>query len=468
MTPRMSTVALSAMAELFRVRELQITRTGGSPLSRLPLDFSVLTTAAPILYSLSIVVPDLLQHPLSEGLEASVLPETLFDGVAPRLRRVELVKCHLRWNSPLLVNLTHLKIHSSTTTDNRPTISELLMVLENMPELETLDLEDSLPSMPVGSTTLSSPTRVVEFPRMSRLQLADATLECANLLNYISLPSTTAIKIRCKRNTNSDFSALFSALPQGHFSAASSKGNPGKPLKTLSIECTFKSVSVKGWTGIVSSEFKAYHPLDVPHLDLEFELQAYSAVSSKRVMTSACRALQLVDLRMLYVYQVDTAMQTSDWVDMFGTMPKLRNICLNGSSHSFVNALREGAVVNYKKRAPPSPKAEGRQLRSMTSRPNGGLFFPALRYLTLVNTDFEEVGVNDFENLMDCLMERCERKMELWKLTLEECIHLSWDDVEQLRDIVVDVDWDEFESTQSDDEDIHPDFLSNSLYDDYW
>jgi len=337
-----------------------------------------------------------------------------------------------------------------------------------MPELETLDLDESLPNIPAGTTTLSSPTRVIEFPRMSRLQLADGTLECANLLNHVSLLPTAAIKIRCKRNNSSDFSALFSALPQAHFSAASSKGNPGKPLKTLSVECNFKSVSLKGWTGIVSSEFKAYHPLDVPHLDLEFEMQAYSAVSSKRVMTSACRALQLVDLRMLYVFQVDTAMRSSDWVDMFGTAPKLRSICLNGSSLSFIQALREDVVVDGKKRVPPSPNTEGRQLRSMKARPIGGLFFPALRYLTLVNTDFEETE-NDLENLLDCLMERCERKMELWKLTLEECIHLSWEDVEELMEVVVDVDWDEFEDRLSDDEDLHPDFYTaNPFYEGQW
>jgi len=68
--------------------------------------------------------------------------------------------------------------------------------------------------------------------------------------------------------------------------------------------------------------------------------------------------------------------------------------------------------------------------------------FPALECLSFVKGLFES---DTLEILQDCLMERCERNAEILKLEFLDCCELFCSDVKSLREIVVDVEWDEVE-----------------------
>jgi hypothetical protein len=145
-------------------------------------------------------------------------------------------------------------------------------------------------------------------------------------------------------------------------------------------------------------------------------------------------------MRLSFLTQLQISLATADyidpqtWVKTFGTLPLLNRVCVRGSSpHSFLNALV------YKTKA-----AE----KSETTYHN--VSFPKLRHIDLEDTNF---GVNLYpryttlsyisvDNLLDCLMERYERKAEVDVLRLNDCNFVSHDVVVRLREVVVDVSWD--------------------------
>src|SRR6202012_12162 len=86
----------------------------------------------------------------SQGARVYV-PDTLFDGTAPRLSRLELRKCGISWRSPFLKGLRHLKISDQTPyADARPSLPVWLDVLGEMPQLNTLTLNSASPIAPPG------------------------------------------------------------------------------------------------------------------------------------------------------------------------------------------------------------------------------------------------------------------------------------------------------------------------------
>jgi hypothetical protein len=116
------------------------------------------------------------------------------------------------------------------------------------------------------------------------------------------------------------------------------------------------------------------------------------------------------------------------WVKTFGRLPLLNRVCVQGfTSHSFFEALV------YKTQA-----AE----KSETAYRN--VSFPRLRHIDLEDTGFcaTDPESSYVDNLLDCLMERYERKAEILVLRLNGCFYISSNDVERLEEVVVDVIWD--------------------------
>ena len=109
------------------------------------------------------------------------LPSDLFAHQAPKLRHVTLADCTVPWNSPLFRDLTHLDICIPTVKPaapsdllSIPTLKRLLDILEAMPSLQVLALENCLPR---PEPTASS--RVVPLRHISKLSLNGSASEIA-------------------------------------------------------------------------------------------------------------------------------------------------------------------------------------------------------------------------------------------------------------------------------------------------
>ncbi|KAJ7836527.1 hypothetical protein B0H13DRAFT_2106817 [Mycena leptocephala] len=432
MTPRMVNTVHSSLGQISRIGELDV-RTG----SRSVPEILNLTHTAPYLHSLSLASPGYAQE------EHFTLPDTFLNGDAPRLRKLELTRFFLPWDSPLLSNLFHLKIQNPGPTA-RPSMTELIEALERMPLLETLELDNALPQLSADVSSLSVPTARTALSHLKRIVIANVSaLECADTLNHLSFDgSSPTMKISCvaENSTLADFSALISALSNVQSAATT------RHLRSLFVNIGFGGMTIRAWSCFVQT---GDHPRGRAFLDFDFKWLRFMRDESEELMASTCKSLPLRGLRGLSLSTDIHEIETKTWIRTFADLPALFTVRLHGQSTQFIAALGRTASLR----------------RPRAASVSGGLFFPALRNLIFEDTDFADPVLDQLE---DALMERCERKQDLWSLTLQDCSRLRHEEVERLENIVPEVVWDGMELGFTDDESEvdseYGDFYSSGLF----
>ena len=114
--------------------------------------------------------------------------------IAPKLRRSELIHCHTDWKVFYSVGALTSLVLKDIPVSSRPSVENILYVLQSMNRLETLVLIHALPELPMTVRTLPPPQDIVpvRLERLFHLSLMGFVLDCANLMRYFILP-------RCRR-----------------------------------------------------------------------------------------------------------------------------------------------------------------------------------------------------------------------------------------------------------------------------
>jgi hypothetical protein len=360
---------------------------------------------APLLQSLHLENPLPIRVPDNKF----TLPETLL--VSNRLQRLELVHCNMSWNSPILRNLVHMKLHNTSP----PTITELLEALERMPLLETLDLNGSLPVVSSDSFRPLEIKRIVHLSHLETLRLSSTTIiKCAYLLRHISYSVSTSLALHCTLGRNNDISALCNAV-----SSVWNGTDGSKLLRCLNIKFNpLGYTTLLGWvaSGSVSNRRR---PREPPQIDVKLDQPPISEPKPQEMIIDICNALTLTNLRTLFVWAV-IPIPKATWLNALSNLTSLRTVHVFGqAAFELVLALSTGFE-------------EGQ-----SDDDTGIIFFPNLHNLGLEDMFY---NVKFFKDLRDCLMARCHWGAEVRKLHLE-CTRGYYDQVELLREIVVDVDW---------------------------
>jgi hypothetical protein len=145
-----------------------------------------LISPAPTLEHLSLSV-EYYQDPWREVY----VPDTLFDATTPRLSSLELYNCSISWKSPLLKSLKHFEtIRCSRIV--RPSLTEWLDALGEMPQLRNLLLHKASPSTSLFPFHVN---RTVTLPSLARLDISDSELFCGLALAHLVLPSLTSLRL---------------------------------------------------------------------------------------------------------------------------------------------------------------------------------------------------------------------------------------------------------------------------------
>jgi hypothetical protein len=376
--------------------------------------------AAPLLRSLCLSNTS-YTHQASDGY---TLPETLFVGDDHHLERLELFDCIISWDSPLLCDLVHLTLHN-TCGMIPPTLMQLLGALEKMPLIETLDLDGGLPVVPDDDNfSLLETKHIVHLSNLATLRLSSTAVECAYLLNHLSYPTSTSLGLVCAPNTlnikTNSLSILFDAI-----SSVRNGRDAGELLRCLLIKSWFaNSTILQGWaaSGRGADE---YPPSESPQIDIYLE-----STQAEEVLVDVCRALTLTNLRVLSVFPSKPTPKAT-WSSVFGNLASLRTVHVSGpSAIEFVSALSTGLEENISEEC-------------LSIDDTRGVFLPNLHELWLDDKAFNGTPtyyINFFEDLRDCLMARCHWNAEVRKLRLE-CSRRHYAQVELLKEIVVDVDW---------------------------
>lgn len=388
------------------------------------------------------------------------LPENAFLGTT-KLRRLSLMGIDIDWKSHLLSSLTELTLEK-ISPGARPSRAEFLSMLERNPGLRKLTLRDAFPT----SVHLTNPS-VDDRPRisLSSLESLSITAEaveceffCHNIVISDKLKAINGL-VKYDDNNNGQFSKFLSALdeanPLEHLGSSSRRASivgviPHRSMPSMPILSFTTSGRVSG-SVTFSSDIVGYCEPDDSALDLQLDLQSPSfypmpapagvdsGAIGNRIFSDFFHGLHWDNLAQLIIssLRVYGSEFSATLAKTFGTLPQLRAVIVGAScANHLINAL----LLDSDKDPALCPD-------SVTFP---GLFHIGLREVTF-DHEFDDNTLK-MDRLLDCLMDRCERGIELHSISVEDCRLFTDMDAELLEEIVVNVLWDGEESGYSDEE----------------
>jgi hypothetical protein len=105
----------------------------------------------------------------------------------------------MTWNSPFLTTLASLKI-DTLWAPKEVTMAEFIFAFGNMPHIQTLELSAVIPLPPLDDKTHVPPN----LSYLTYLRILLPPLECAYILNHLTFPLTTSIKLVCISDSLND------------------------------------------------------------------------------------------------------------------------------------------------------------------------------------------------------------------------------------------------------------------------
>ncbi|THU87968.1 hypothetical protein K435DRAFT_324107 [Dendrothele bispora CBS 962.96] len=398
----------TALEHLSRVEELTLSTLQISIQKVLP----AMNRSAPRLHTLCLSASD----PAHWASPAVVLQKDFMKGDTPSLTHLELKDFHLPWNSPLLTNLTCLKLFQSDSSSS-PTLEEFVETLSRMPGLETLELKNVLPT-----ETVSSSQEVI-LSHLRNIRLEGKVEACAGALNHITFPSTTTIllialipAIGSQAQVQESVTPIFKPISKiRHRSVGDSTSSESGSIIMLNISCDGGIDITAGLSTPDGHSILSWMNISVV-IFLEPKRKAQLAAKICQALSPLSRVRHLsINASRGFVSTKVLGKQLSSLSQV--QMLEIQNSCALDVLKLLTRIRKSGRVA----------------------------VFPSLIVLALVNVDFDENREEDMEVLdllMDCLMLRYECKAEIQHLSLKTCTRLIDEDVWQLKEICADVDWD--------------------------
>ncbi|KII86938.1 hypothetical protein PLICRDRAFT_274819 [Plicaturopsis crispa FD-325 SS-3] len=397
--------------EISRIKCFKLHHASPTILRRM---LSMLDAPAPLIEELSIhsMMPVLCPH-----IAPPMLPHDLFDKVHPRLCRVELTECSMRWTSSVLcASLKELRLHQ-VSDGNRPTLALFLSALARAPSLEILELSGVIPLADSDSDSESlSLLSIVPLPRLRALSLKSKALEVAPVLQFLSFPSDVNLSISTF-GSHSDYRVLLPILKE-----KTSGERPGIARLELSKPAS-NAVEIRCFSSGVYMETTG----DPPELFLSFYLEEEGLPDDDSLLTKACSYLRLEDTQRLVLRQFNETTERQ-WRRLFraaGNFPSIEILRL------------ETTLVEQIFRA----------LSIKPTQKEDAVALPGLDRLELFNV--MTITPTRLHRLLDKpLTTREERGMDIVEIHIEKCVTAADIDVHRLEARGVEVtmvhyDWDE-------------------------
>lgn len=189
-TPRKDDVRELVRHHISHIRELVLEENSG-PLSSM-VDA---TEPAPILETLDLRLRNMYEY--SSGGDP-IIPPNFLAQRAPRLRKIHLHGFPLPSTAfPLLSTVVDLTIRLLRGSSLRPSVDTFFSMLESAPSLEHLNVANFLPKIS-GDPTAALSTRAVSLPRLVRLRVQGAHVDCAFVLRHLTFPHTTQLDVEAE------------------------------------------------------------------------------------------------------------------------------------------------------------------------------------------------------------------------------------------------------------------------------
>ncbi|KAF9232488.1 hypothetical protein BU15DRAFT_81175 [Melanogaster broomeanus] len=400
--------------------------------------FAKLSASAPLLHTLRLLVT-------KTGAESVLVPDTLFNRETPALQTLELYYCHIPWSTPIFTTLTTLRL-CNLASPSLPTMTELLAILRHMPDLAHLYLEDAFSSAnDILANQHSILSECLDLPHLSRLALVAPFSAVVAFLSNVAIPLKAELRLwsRGTLDDTESYTPLYPLLER-RFNVTS---DLGPVIRTLNIKTTSRGVGFVLSTSERDCDVPFYSVHGQYHLhedwdrgislklDIEFNLRLPG--DQDRLIGDICRTIPMVHLRTLVHFSsINVFDNLSSYFlkTTFGTLQELRFIRLiHLSMRNWVAALTPGLC------------------RERSGVENvEDIFASALAELQVIAVTFghgcRRRDLEDCEGTAWCLRRALARRKAkgyaLKKLVIVDSGYVSDAQVEKLRTVVDEVDWD--------------------------
>ncbi|KAM5544197.1 hypothetical protein V8D89_001857 [Ganoderma adspersum] len=351
------------------------------------------------------------------------------DGLAPRLRYLEIVKLSVKWSDPIFKcsSLTTLIVHGVL---DRPhpfhdapfigTVPQLLGVLDRIASgLRVLSLDEAIPPLPLDTTSPPAPSRNISFPSLQSLHLAGRIIDTANLFNHLSPIPTSTVRLESRDSIEDVQTRIATTGVEAVARHLSQHVGRADALSSVRIELFCQTWHVTCCrTADLSGPPPVLLTLEASYGQHE-EMPVTALFRGSGNMFANVQCLSIVE---------DTF--DLDWAFLFARLPRLQSLkCYGHPFGPFFQAL--GDV---------QPDESG-ELR---------VPLPELRTLRLIDALFRRLAdtvEREFvDELIDWAILRCNYGSPLETLELGSCAHAVEADVDLLAEIVTDVGWDGWDS----------------------
>ncbi|KAI0713621.1 hypothetical protein C8Q76DRAFT_466561 [Earliella scabrosa] len=333
----------------------------------------------------------------------------------PHLRHLALRLMPFKWTDPIFRSpITTLRVRGrfsrKLAAGGHPdmgTFEQLLSVLKHLaPTLMELDLQESIPrALPLVRSNLGANVRPVAFPALRLLRLVGYRRDSVRLLNYLTLPASTRIRLVCydanerERDPEDILHTLsrhrFDTLQSLHIKQPSRRGSTRPRARVL----------LRGWTTREPGS-KADAALEV--------LSHEAGVTPDTVLTDSGALFASVQTMVFDRFDIDSLVGLIPW--------------RTAAESAAVAASSAGAPGDWSGRVVVVPNLKTLELRSLALRtpPN----------------PVQTRGVVYVGAMLAWLRVRREHGAALDALRLVQCVNVSEEIVAGLKEGVADVWWD--------------------------
>ncbi|KAJ3555151.1 hypothetical protein NM688_g2732 [Phlebia brevispora] len=367
------------------------------------------------------------------------LPATFLERGAPRLERLELQKCVVAWDSPLLTSSLNLvKLVIQGIDKHKPTYPQLLRMLSNMPSLQHLHLDNVLP-LPYPSVIDITPIPL----SLQSLHVSGTPAELGCFFRHFSVTASASLTITCRKPLKvEEVTDFVSALVQSRHAPAA-QGDTVKPLKSWSLSFTPDPLVLCGSVDVASTEMAVKSPgidLGESSLSLTVNMPLKDDIFLWKVVQALLHDLPvaLESTTNLVVNDDAGFMDCDRWQYLIQHIPNV--LTLRAFRWA---ALHLPLVLDPNRNENPECGKDAQTAR---------LPFPRLETLDLhnVNTSWtvsQASCVPYLHLLQDVQIARsnCTEAVPIFNLRLSGCLNIGNQEYKTLCHLFTEVDWDGFE-----------------------
>jgi hypothetical protein len=351
--------------------------------------------------------------------------------IAPALEKLDLHALEGQWsNSILKSSLKHLALRG-TKSPTLHTMEEIMLVLEKLPLLETLDLDSCLPQTGISENV----SRIVDFPRLQSLRLLTHAITCFRFLERVNFGPYVKMAVHVYLQESTDAEQLFPMLLR--LLSRHHEGESCSPtLRTLYVSSILASMNLR--LQVWPTRHSVQQLYDKPANVLPepfFEL----TVRNNHLL-AALHLLHAVPTGDIECAMFDPAfcprnLEKSEWTNAFAAIPKLRELGFGAVARDHVHQVLNHRVPVTE--ATTSGTGEGRK----KTRIRKDVCMPHLTALYLYKICIYPARESFLKRLLATLERRKKAKHPLETLSFRYMSRFSEEDAKPFKAVVGKVEW---------------------------